>query len=368
MLNHDETSIVNRSEPNAFNIVIASAGRRLYLVEWFREALNELGLAGQVITTDASSSSTALSAGDRAIVMPPYTSVDYEEAMIAMVRAYKPRILVSLNDYEIENMANGLGARLESLGVVTPGVPSGLISTVTDKYACAAYLTKRGISAPETKLGSDVIGGEEITTDCEEFIVKHRWGSGSSGLKIARRDEVESAVEQSMAGAPSRGLATPSESVVVQPKIQGAEYGLDVVGSLNRGGGLIGVLARRKLRMRAGETDQATTVDSARFRPLGKALYSALEPVGLIDVDVLVNVSGEESVIDINPRFGGGYPFNHVAGASVPKLYVEGVRSGTEKRDHLAYMRGVTGGKHEGIRKVGDKASGSKNVEARRPN
>lgn len=364
MRDRNDSGSVTRDSADEYSIVVASAGRRLYIVDWFRDALSDLGYSGRVITTDASASSAALAAGDLAIQMPPYSSAEYEEAMMAMAREYKPRLVVSLNDYEIEYMAGGLGARLESLGIVVPGIPAELIATVTDKYACAAFLEKSGVHVPETKLGSSILAGEELAADCKEYVVKHRWGSGSSGLKIAGRRELKSAIEQSMIDAPTRAVAFGADAVVVQPRIRGTEYGIDVVGSMKANAGLVGVLARKKLRMRAGETDQAVTVDPAQFSGLGEQLYGALRPIGLIDVDVLVTEIGQASVIDINPRFGGGYPFNHIAGANVARMYIQGIAQGVDGDTFLAYRVGVPGGKYEGIRTVGTPKTSWTSAEA----
>ena len=65
-------------------------------------------------------------------------------------------------------------------------------------------------------------------------------------------------------------------------------------------------------------------------------------PSGLIDADVIMDEKGQEPyVIDINARFGGGYPFSHLAGADVPRAYV----LFAEGRDEEAkkYLRTVPG-------------------------
>src|SRR5690606_28947103 len=111
--------------------------------------------------------------------------------------------------------------------------------------------------------------------------------------------------------------------VVVQELIEGPEFGGDVVAPLVRDETTPrAVYAREKLSMRAGETDRAITVDPEPFRSLGCAVADVIGSQGLIDLDVIVDRAGVPNIIDVNPRFGGGYPFMHMAGADVPQYYV----------------------------------------------
>src|SRR5699024_8644110 len=89
----------------------------------------------------------------------------------------------------------------------------------------------------------------------------------------------------------------------------GAEYGVDGVYSLHGDGSLLGALARRTDRMRGGDTDVATTVTPEVFTASMAALGDLLKPVGPIDVDFREAADGTPLIIDVNPRFGGGYPF-----------------------------------------------------------
>ena len=103
--------------------------------------------------------------------------------------------------------------------------------------------------------------------------------------------------------------------MLIQEVIRGTEYGLDIVNDLD--GKNACVLARRKLRMRSGETDRAVTVTDEALATLGMVIGSRLGHIGNMDCDVITNDTGCY-VIDMNPRFGGGYPFSHMAGANVP--------------------------------------------------
>ena len=83
-----------------------------------------------------------------------------------------------------------------------------------------------------------------------------------------------------------------------------------------------GVSVKKKLAMRAGETDKAQTVDNATIREIGCILGNNLKHIGNLDVDVFER-DGEYYVLELNPRFGGGFPFSYEAGVNFPKALIE---------------------------------------------
>ena len=132
---------------------------------------------------------------------------------------------------------------------------------------------------------------------------------------------------------------------MVQPRERGQEVGLDVVCALD-GSALAGVLARRKVALRGGETSVAETCDPRPYWEVAHQLQSLLSPRGLVDVDVMCDDEGRISVLDINPRFGGGYPFCHAAGADVPMYYVTAAMGATPPAGWGSYEIGVRSSKY----------------------
>ena len=122
-------------------------------------------------------------------------------------------------------------------------------------------------------------------------------------------------------------LATASvgdEYIMIQEKLTGKEFGLDIMNDLE--GNNVAVSVKQKLAMRAGETDKAITLDLPEVREIGKKIGSALKHIGNLDVDVMQNENGEYCVLELNPRFGGGFPFSYEAGVNMPKAIIEWVK------------------------------------------
>ena len=102
---------------------------------------------------------------------------------------------------------------------------------------------------------------------------------------------------------------------MIQQLINGKEYGLDVMTDLQ--GNHVAVSVKQKLAMRAGETDKAITVNNEIISDIGTIIGKALKHVGNLDCDILEE-NGDYYVLELNPRFGGGFPFSYEAGVNLP--------------------------------------------------
>ena len=107
--------------------------------------------------------------------------------------------------------------------------------------------------------------------------------------------------------------------VVIQEKLDGQEYGLDVINDLD--GNYKVTSIKKKIAMRSGETDSAETITDPRLNRIGEKLSNQLKHIGNLDVDAFI-VNETPYVLEMNARFGGGYPFSHLAGVNLPKAIV----------------------------------------------
>lgn len=159
------------------------------------------------------------------------------------------------------------------------------------------------------------------------LILKPRWGSGSIGLEfVDDLEELEMVYQLDRKKVMKSILATASVDdnfLLIQEVIKGPEYGLDIANDLK--GEYRGVSVKQKLAMRSGETDKAITVDNVKIREIGATIGKALKHIGNLDCDVLER-DGEYYVLELNPRFGGGYPFSQEAGVNMPKAIVAWVK------------------------------------------
>ena len=77
-----------------------------------------------------------------------------------------------------------------------------------------------------------------------------------------------------------------------------------------------------------GETEQAITVEDPELVDIGRRLAETVGLVGPMDVDLFRTREGALQVIELNLRFGGGYPVSHLAGADFPEMIVDIFRGG----------------------------------------
>lgn len=307
------------------NILFTCAGRRTYLLKYFKENLSD---CDKVIATDMQLSAPALQVADVKLQVPAVYAPDYIDRTLNICKEQQVDALISLNDLELPILAENK-ARFDAIGVKVIVSDPTVIDIAFDKYKTAQWVESLGLKTPKTFVRLDDAKRALETGDLQfPLFMKPRWGSGSIGLEsIADMEELDIYYHLLMKKIKKTILATASvgdEYIMIQEKLMGSEFGLDVMNDLN--GNNVSVSVKQKLAMRAGETDKAITVDLPELREIGHKIGESLKHIGNLDVDVMQNAKGDYCVLELNPRFGGGFPFSYEAGVNLPKAIIEWVK------------------------------------------
>lgn len=308
------------------NILFTCAGRRTYLLKYFRENLSE---DDKIVATDMQLSAPALQAADIKLQVPAVYDLDYINITLRICKEYKIDALFSLNDLELPILAENKD-RFEKIGVKVVVSDPKVIDIAFDKYKTAKWVESIGLLAPKTFVRLEDVKKALSAGEVEfPLFMKPRWGSGSIGLEsISDMDELDTYYRLLMKKIKRTILAKASvgdEYIMIQEKLTGSEYGLDVMNDLY--GKNVGVSVKQKLAMRSGETDKAITVDLPVVREIGYRIGQALGHIGNLDVDVMQRADGAYCVLELNPRFGGGFPFSYEAGVNFPKVLIQWIKN-----------------------------------------
>lgn len=307
------------------NILFTCAGRRTYLLKYFRENLSE---GDKIVATDMQLSAPALQAADVKIQVPAVYDPKYIDITLNICKEQKIDALLCLNDLELPILSENK-ARFEALGVKVIVSEPEVIDIAFDKYKTAQWVGSLGLNAPKTYVtlasAKEALDKGDIAFP---LFMKPRWGSGSIGLEtIDDMEELDIYYHLLMKKIKKTILATASvgdEYIMIQEKLTGKEFGLDVMNDLQ--GNNVAVSVKQKLAMRAGETDKAITVDLPEVREMGATIGRNLKHIGNLDVDIMQRANGDYCVLELNPRFGGGYPFSYEAGVNMPKAIIQWVK------------------------------------------
>lgn len=304
------------------NILFTCAGRRTYLLKYFKENMSP---EDKIVATDMQLTAPALQAADIKLQVPPVYDPKYIDITLDICKKHKIDALLSLNDLELPILAENK-ARFEELGVNVIVSDSNVIDICFDKYKTAQWVESIGLNAPKTYV--TLVSAKEALSKGEiafPLFMKPRWGSGSIGLEtIEDMEKLEIYYNILMKKIKKTILATASvgdDYIMIQEKLTGNEFGLDVMNDLE--GNNVAVSVKKKLAMRAGETDKAITVDLPEVREMGAAIGRNLKHIGNLDVDIMQRADGDYCVLELNPRFGGGYPFSYEAGVNMPKAILQ---------------------------------------------
>lgn len=303
------------------NILLTSVGRRTYLVNYFKDALKHYN--GKVYASN-SIETYALKQADGFTITPTIYSEGYIDYLLEYCLENKIQAIVSLFDIDLPILSKHKDKfRQQGINIIVSD--ESVIDICNDKWKTYQFLISHNIPTPKTYLSlKDAY--EEIDILSFPLIVKPRWGMGSIGIyKADDIDELNIFYKKVINEIKSSYLKYESsghleQAVLIQQCISGAEYGIEVINDLDKN--YVTTLCKKKLAMRSGETDQAITLDEPKLSAMGQSLANKLGHIAVLDTDCLEQ-DGQYYVLEMNARFGGQYPFSHLAGADIPKQIVE---------------------------------------------
>ena len=317
------------------NILITSVGRRGYMVKYFKEVLGD---AGQVHVSNSSNISPAFLYADKYVTTP----LIYDSNYISFLKEYcienDIQVIISLFDIDLLVLTQHK-QEFADIGIQIIVSSEAVIEICNDKWKTYNFLKDNGFDVPKTYIDKEA-ALSDIRNKILEFplVLKPRWGMGSISVFIADNeleldvfyDKINRQIEESYLKYES--ARTKNYAVLIQEKLKGQEYGADIINDLS--GKYQNCIVKKKLAMRAGETDCAMVVEDTRVIETGKRLSYLLQHVANLDVDMFV-CADKVYVLEMNARFGGGYPFSHIAGVDLPRAIVSWIEKKEIEREWL---------------------------------
>lgn len=324
------------------NILLTSVGRRAYMVKYFQEVLAG---DGEVHVCNSDDQTVAFHYADKSVISPLIYDDEYIPFLLRYCRENRIGMLISLFDIDLLVLARHK-ADFAAVGTRVIVSDPELIEICNDKWKTCQFLKENGFHVPQTHLMlQKAMLALESRTLQYPVVVKPRFGCGSIAMSIAE-DEMAllyyfrrntRTISQSYLKYES---AAEDEKILYQECLDGQEYGVDIINDLE--GNLRNVVIKRKIAMRAGETDIAEVVDVPVIREACERLGRLTRHIGNMDVDVFL-VDGKPYILEMNARFGGGYPFSHMAGCRLPGALVRWARGEDVPDEMLRARTGLHG-------------------------
>jgi len=305
------------------NILITSAGIRGYIVKYFKETMKDIG---RVYAADCSLYAPALYDADDFFILPKVNDEKYIVKLLEKCKKYDIKCIVSLNDVELPILSNNK-KRFEKEGINIVISEPKVIDICYDKYKTYNFLKENGFKSVKTYVEIEKVK-DDLKKGLIKFpiLIKPRWGSASKDIvKVSSKKELENQYAN-------------NKDLIIQEFIDGEEFGVDIFNNSNKKN--ITVFAKKKIKMRAGETDKAVTYYDEDLIRKSSKLAESIGLYGPGDIDVF-KYNDEYFFMEINPRFGGGYPLAHSIGAGFPKKIIDMILGKKLKKVFIKYPENV---------------------------
>ncbi len=306
------------------NILILSAGTRNKVVQYFKKTFNGIGT---VVATDASKLGPAIYDADKYYIVPSITEPGYIELILDICKKEQINGVLSLIDPELSLLAAN-EELFRNIGVTVIGSSYDLCEMALDKMQMYEWLKNHGYNCARSWMDKNefyrAINNGEVTYPV--FVKPYR---GSASISISKAEDKET-VEL---------LTSHENNLMVQEFLNGQEIGADVYIDMISGE-VVSIFTKKKIKMRAGETDKAVSFKDDRLFELIERFVLEAGYRGQIDIDIF-DIDGQYYISEVNPRFGGGYPHAYECGVDHMSLILNNLNGKSNKKSIGRYEEGI---------------------------
>lgn len=320
------------------NILFTCAGRRNYLLKYFK------GIKGiRIVACDVSIYAPALYEADEFFIVPEVFNTDYIITLLKEAKSRRIDTIIPLNDLELPVLSENKH-KFENEGITVILSSPEIVDLCYDKFKTLSFTQKLSVKPIPTFLSPEKAIEYRKNNMNVRFVIKPRWGTASVGIEYPLDDEeliTQFNIQKKKHNNYYKGTLNCSDqkcNIIIQRKLEGTEYGLDIINNLR--GEYEATLIRKKIAMRSGETDKAETFHDKKLSRVGEEIGRCLRHIGILDCDLFIE-DDDIYLLEMNPRFGGGYPFSHFAGANLPVAIVEWLKGNQAPKDCFKYQSGL---------------------------
>ena len=306
------------------NILILSAGTRYKVVQYFKKALAD---KGNVIATDCSDIARAIYDADKYYIVPRMSTPGYLNIILKICKEEKVTGVLSLIDPELSLLAQNQ-ERFAAVGTTVIGSSYALCEMSLDKFQMYNWLSSHGYKCAKSYMDKAAFFAD-VDAGLIQYPVFVKPARGSASISISKvydRETVEL-------------LFAHEDGLMIQEYLDGQEIGADVYIDMVSHE-VVSIFTKKKLKMRAGETDKAVSFKDEKLFALIERFVSEAGYIGQIDIDIF-EVNGEYYISEVNPRFGGGYPHAYECGANHMALIANNLNGIPNSRQVGNYRDGI---------------------------
>lgn len=284
-----------------YNILITSAGKRVALVKIFKEALAKYFPEAKVYTTELNPTlSPASYVSDGCFKVSRVTAANYIDELLCICEDNQIGMIVPTIDTELLVLARAK-CNFEEKGIVVIVPSEEFVASCRDKRNTATLFESHSIRIPTTI---------DINNPTFPIFAKPYDGSLSKDLYYIKD---ANAITEEILNNPKLIFMEYIDKTIYKEFTVDMYYGRDNI--------VKSIVPRERIEIRAGEINKGITKKNGIVDYLLSRLHSLPGVVGCICLQLFYK-DDDIVGIEINPRFGGGYPLTCAAGANYPEYLI----------------------------------------------